>query len=165
MRKQRLEGTLQIKQFRSVGLSRTDVLAAFSATYWATPPFSRSRNGRGGIASPKAALWLPNQAWGGEEMSRQRSETDKQPALSLQPHRRPQSQSWLVPASAHTCICSLVTVILGKAVPGEHRHSMMPKSTHSRARQVWIQVTAPWYTCCLCGLPNLGDRETGVSHL
>lgn len=102
---------------------------------------------------------------GGEEMSRQRSETDKQPALSLQPHRRPQSQGWLVPASAHTCLCSLVTVILGKAVPGEHRHSMMPKSTHSRARQVWIQVTAPWYTCCLCGLPNLGDRETGVSHL
>lgn len=59
----------------------------------------------------------------------------KQPALnSLQPRHYPQSQGRRRPASTNISTCSFATIFLGKAVPGDHFHSMMSKSTYSGAR-------------------------------
>lgn len=67
--------------------------------------------------------------------------------------------------STYPSSCSSVTVFLGKAIPAGHFHSMMSKGAHSGASQVWVHVTAPWHTCCLCRLPSFSDGEAGVSHL
>lgn len=88
----------------------------------------------------------PCHGWDEETITRAGKDlrlTDKQPPLNtLQPYRHPQSQSWPSPVSIDISLCSFVIILLGKAVPADHFHSMMSKSTHSEARQVWVSSMA-----------------------
>lgn len=91
------------------------------------------------IDNLEESLWLHNQVWGRGRGRRDnnngRHRSYKQPALnSLQPCHHPQSHGWPRPASANISTCSFAAIFLGKAVPGDHFHSMMSKSTYSGAR-------------------------------
>lgn len=67
---------------------------------------------------------------------RHRSETNIQAASAklFSALSSPTKPGLARPASANISTCSFATIFLGKAVPGDHFHSMMSKSTYSGAR-------------------------------
>lgn len=95
---------------------------------------------------------------GGQGADKELRRIDEQPALSSP------TKSELTPSLIHAyLVCALATLFLDEVVPGDHLHSVTPKSTHSGVTQIWVQVPAPRHISRLCRLPNAGDGETGVS--